>query len=282
MICSFSDPQVQIIYSDHSVNVVRSGDDILVDGATCQGATVTNTGLIDFYDNASGDQKARISLAGGPFAPGLDAGASAEIDFSYTSSILRCDRLVIVGSLESDHIVWGGGANATANLNADETEGIDADLTVLGCVWGGASGEGGSDVLSAAGEAGTGNPAGYLVFLWGGPGDDVLLGGDGPDRIRGGDGADHVTGGGHPDPMLDGGGGPDAIRGGPGRDRILGGGGPDAIRGGARSDGIAGQGRGDLLVGGDGNDVLDGGSGFDTCRGGPGKDKFISCEKIVD
>jgi Ca2+-binding RTX toxin-like protein len=267
--CSFSPPEVQIINSGPSTTVSRSVDDILVDGATCGPggvigiATVTNTGLIHFYDNFGGYQSVKISLAGGPFAPGLDTGASAEIDFTYTSTSL-CDQFWIVGTPGVDYITWGGGLDAAANLNADETEGVDADLTVLGCAWGGASGGGGNDLLSAAGGAGTGNPARYLMRLIGGTGDDVMIGGSGPDHQKGGRGADRLIGGPRSDPDLRGGPGPDVIRGGPGSDDLL------------------GEGKRDLLVGGDGNDVLKGGAGFDTCKGGPGKDKYFTCEKIID
>lgn len=266
--CSFSPPEVQIINSGPNTTVSRSIDDILVDGATCPPlavigmATVTNTGLIHFYDNYGGYQGVTISLAGGPFAPGLDTGPSAEIDFTYTSTAL-CDQVRIEGTPEIDHITWGGGVDAAANLNADETDGIDADLLVLGCAWGGASGGDGNDVLSGAGGAGTGAPASYLMIMQGGPGDDVMLGGAGPDRMKGERGADRLKGEGYSDPLLNGGPGPDIIRGGRGGDTLV------------------GEGGRDLLVGGDGKDYLNGGRGIDTCKGGPGKDKFVSCENVI-
>jgi Ca2+-binding RTX toxin-like protein len=267
-LCSFSPPEVDIINSDPSTKVIRSGDDILIDGATCGDgvtgpATVTNTALIHFYDNFGGHQRGTISLVGGPFAPGLDTGASAEIDFTYTSTNNLCDLLTIAGTPEIDHITWGGGWDAAANLNADEVDGIDADLVVLGCAWCGVSGGKGDDQLSAAGGAGTGNPARYLMRLSGGPGDDVMRGGAGPDRMVGGSGADRLSGGRYSDLLLNGGDGRDHIGGGDGKDRLL---------------GEAGR---DVLVGGDGNDHLDGGPGFDTCKGGAGTDKFISCEKVI-
>ncbi len=262
-----SGSEVSIIFSQSDTTVIRSGDDILVNGSLCGTyafwATVTNTSLIHFYNNGSSTQRITISLAGGPFAPGLDSGPSPEIDFAYGSA-LHCAWLIVEGTPETDYITWGGGESAMANLNADEADGIDADLVAAACAWGGASGGDGNDVLSAAGGAGTGGPAAFSVKLIGGSGDDLMLGGAGPDKMEGEGGADRLRGGGFSDPALKGGAGSDSIKGAGGADRLF------------------GEGGRDLLVGGKGEDRLEGGPGFDTCKGGPGRDKFLSCEMIID
>jgi len=53
------------------VSVRRDGDVILIKGKPCEGATVTNTDLLQFIA-LKGQRAVRLNLAGGPFAPGAD------------------------------------------------------------------------------------------------------------------------------------------------------------------------------------------------------------------
>ncbi len=239
-------PETVITMFDNTSTIVRSGEDIVVDGVAC--ATVTNAHKMVFYDNWGGSgQRGVISLKGGPFTPGLDTGPSPEVNFHYYSTI-ACDYLRIVGSGEREVIRWGSiSGHPTANLNAEETEDIDADVTTSGvCVEPEVVAGGGDDVISAAGGLGTGNPSIIHVFFNGGPGNDKLTGGRNGDFLLGGAGADRIVGGDDDDRVL-----------------------------------LGGDGR-DVVVGGDGNDKLNGGAGYDVCKGGPGADRFVNCEKIVD
>lgn len=256
--CSFEGdtdpPETVITMFDQTSTIVRSGDDIVVDGVAC--ATVTNAYKMVFYDNWGGsDQRGIISLEGGPFTPGLDTGPTPEVNFHYYSTI-ACDDLRIVGANDGDVIRWGWTAgHPTANLNADETEDIDADVTTSGvCVHPEVTAGDGEDVISAAGGLGTGTPSRIDVFFDGGRGPDVLTGGQSGDALLGGPGADRIIGGGDDDRRLDGGDGHDVLIGGVGNDKLHGGG---------------------------GNDKLNGGGGYDVCWGGLGTDRFVKCEKIV-
>ena len=272
--CDYFSNEIHITMGDHT-DIVRSGSDILVDGGSCSEATppqVNATSLIAFYDNfgpVTPTQSVTISLAGGPFSPGLDAGPSPEILFTYYATLNWCDEVRIVGSGDADYLRWGGlyGSSQRANFNANEVSEVDADFIVTGgcilfpLVQGGA----GDDVLSFAGGADTGVVANYRANLEGGPGADVLVGGTNADTLSGGGGADKLNGGGAIDRSLDGGSGNDTVAGGTGDDKKV----------------LGGIGR-DLLLGGPGNDVLNGGPGFDVCKGGPGIDKFVDCEKVVN
>ena len=186
------------------------------------------------------------------------------MDFTYDSTLGLCDILRIVGSSTANHIQWGGNFGAQlANLNADETAGIDADLTAGGCVRVRTMGGLGSDVLRAGGGLGTGTAAHYNVTFYGHAGADILSGGAGGDALYGGPGPDTIAGGDGPDGVLWGEDGNDRVSGGPGDETLNGGAGRDE------------------LIGGDGEDVLKGGPGIDVCRGGRGQDTFIGCETIV-
>jgi len=254
---------------DGTTVVTRSGDDILIDGALCDAlpgeVTVHTMSGINFEDNFGHVQTAVISLANGPFAPGLDIGSSPEMDFTYDSTLNLCDNLKIVGGPASDYVRWGGSFGAqVANLNADEADGIDADLSAGGCVRVRTDGGLGGDVLRAVGGLGTGQEADYFVTFFGGAGADILSGGaNGGDRLYGGPGSDTIAGRAGSDIAL------------------LGEDGNDSVNGGTGSDSLNGGAGRDVLVGGDGADRLNGGTGVDVCRGGPGKDTFVNCETIV-
>jgi Ca2+-binding RTX toxin-like protein len=255
---------MNVVFNDNVI-VGRSGDDLTINGTLCEVepgvATVTTTGLIDLYDNFGGAQIVTFDLTNGPFQPGLEGGATSEIDLETTATGNQCDVIRVVGTGDDDHLRWGTQDGIEwVNLNADETEDIDGDLHVeVGCIKAKAVGGVGADEISAAGGLGTGTTGRFRALFSGGDGPDVLTGGVFGDVLKGDAGADVLSGGNLGD----------ALNGGLGNDRVGGGIGHDTLKG--------AEGR-DLLVAGDGNDVLDGGPGIDTCRGGTGDDTFISCE----
>ncbi len=93
-------------------------------------------------------------------------------------------------------------------------------------------------------------------YVWGAPGDDLLIGTGAPDIIRGLAGAD----------QLQGQNGNDTLYGGDGDDRLFGEGGLNTLYGEAGSD---------ALYGGDANDILDGGTGADWMQGALGADSYF-------
>ena len=250
-ICNFFDSTAHVDGGAGTMVIDRAGDDITVDGATCGDviygtASITNTAVIHVDDNYSNSQGLEISLANGPFAPGLDAGPTPEIDFEYVNHLTACDRVLILGASTADRIQWGRSLDGVvvANLNADEADGIDADFSVaMGCISPTVRGGDGDDVIDGSGGAGTENPAGYFLHLIGGPGRDTLT------VYRYGE--------------LDGGPGADLVTGGKADNRLTGGGGKDKI------------------FGGGGDDVINGGGGYDVCVGGGGTDRFNECEKVT-
>jgi Ca2+-binding RTX toxin-like protein len=138
------------------------------------------------------------------------------------------------------------------NLNAAETTGIDADITLLiGVERLRINGAGGSDNISGAGGAGTGDPFTLPMELTGTSGDDILKGGTAGDQLQGG----------FDDDTLAGGGGSDSLNGGDDADTLKGGGGPDFLH---ATDGVSG------------NDEVFGGKGADTCDADVG-DTVTSC-----
>jgi Ca2+-binding RTX toxin-like protein len=249
---------------DDAVVSVGSGGAILVDGLACGTATVTNTDLVRGNLLAS-DQGFTVDLSGGAFVPGAQTaaeGSSPEIEFEVTAAPEALGpNLRVVGGGGADVIALGTDQGATLlNLNAQEADGIDADLTASGAgfvVF--VEGRGGADTVTATGAAGTIAPLARPLLARGGAGGDVIAGGTSADGLNGGRGRDRLDGGGRADFLV---GGPDA-------DRVLGGRGADELFGRTGPD---------RLLGGRGNDRLRGGRGFDRCSGGPGSDDLDGCE----
>jgi RTX calcium-binding nonapeptide repeat (4 copies) len=218
-----------------SAVIERAGDAIEVNGAPCGAATVNNTDYVYVLDltDPPGNVTMTVSLEGGPLAPGFanESGSSDEMEFSFNldyEGTSLGDKLRVRGSGGSQRIRFGFGSpqsnNRRVNLNANEQDGIDAELTDIAPAtvdsWIVAALSGG-DIISGAGGAGTGG-----VF-------DAplkILGGDGPDRLTGGLKGDHLRGGAGGD-VLTGGAGADVLVGGLGVDRCLGGPGADTLRG---------------------------------------------------
>ena len=119
------------------------------------------------------------------------------------------DTVIVTGSGTSTHV---GGLSAQVTLSG-VTAGRDRLIVVA---------HGDADVVDAS--ALPANAA--LLWIEGGPGDDLLLGGFGPDLLRGGDGDD----------VLIGGPGADTLDGGPGEDVIIDGLGVDRVQSAERVD----------------------------------------------
>ena len=288
----------------------RGGTTILVDGAPCGGATVTNTDLVLFvYDPMGplGKPSITVDLSGGPFAPGLtqEADGSSEIEIWHEfSGFPGADLLRVVGSAGDDPIevieglsegtfgAWldldvGSGLDGEGDIGINFFERFEFDL------------RGGNDRVGLDGTGGFMPP----MVLHGGPGDDVLPDGSHPDEIHGGRGRDMLVGywslfidltqptfigGGGEQPFsgiedvwalsfdngIDGDGRPNLLIGGPGTDFISGRGGGDELVGGEGDDVIDGQGGRDVVEGGPGPDRLSGGKGADTLDGGGDADEL--------
>jgi hypothetical protein len=189
---------------------IQSGDDAGTTATSCGTATVTNTNTINVTGYSDAEQVI-IDLRGGAFAPGFTAesGSSSEIEFNINLGSVpsswaaaATERLVIVGGNGADHVsvvcataVTCG--NRRVNLNADETTGVDFDVTLAGTGFGSPGVEfdlgDGNDTIDT-------DPPGSVQAAFplteiGGAGADLLEGGAGPDTIIGGAGADTIHAG---------------------------------------------------------------------------------------
>jgi hypothetical protein len=176
---------------DGVATLSRDGETILVNGLTCSDggtdATVTNVEIVSFGGDA-GNQRVRIDLSGGRFAPGRfdEPGESDEIEM-FTELTGGTDRVDVLGRDGRDAIVLGtDGLTTRINLNAREGDTVDYDLSldpddVERLV---IRGRGGADLLSAAGSDDTGDVLARPVTLYGGDGRDVLSGGAANDVLN--------------------------------------------------------------------------------------------------
>ena len=135
------------------------------------------------------------------------------------------------------------------------------------------NGEGGNDVLTAAGT----DPGVVRVLFDGGDGNDTITGSQLRDTIRGGDGDDELYGG-DGDDSIQGGDGDDVIDGQDGDDLLMGENGFDTLEGNTGNDQLVGGEDRDLLQGGSGDDVLNGDAGRDTLNGKSGDDTLFGGE----
>jgi Ca2+-binding RTX toxin-like protein len=249
-------------------------------GVQCGSATVTNTDTV-VVTGSTGNETLDIKLYHGPFAPGLTLGdpdGSPEISFDVAMGS-GTDTVVVDGSPTVDSFVLGTGG---INLNASGSD-SDADVTMRGTEHVTLNGFTGSDVVSAAGGWGTGDPYPGPDVLMGGAGFDTITGGPGHDAIWGADNADVIDAGAGND-WIDPGLGPDTATGGPGIDTVSYRGRNPPVR--ITQDGLANDGVQtasrmendniaadiEVLVGGNGNDTLTGGPADNTLIGGPGSD----------
>jgi Ca2+-binding RTX toxin-like protein len=256
------------------VTIVRGPQgEVVAGGVQCFNATVSRIDRIVAVGGAD-HQSVTIDLTGGPFAPGAtpEAVGDGEIEFEVSLGAGE-DRVTIRGSDQTDGIVLGSdGINLNAPIAGTgepdsgpqgEPTG-DADVTVREVEeFMVRSGEGG-DLVSAAGEDGTGDPLQAAVEIDAGLGGDTVEGGLAGDSLLGSAGADGITAGPGDDVLL-GLGGIDTLEGGEDADRLDGGVDDDRLRGGPGDD---------EERGGDGADVFlqDPGDGADVLLGGPGED----------
>ena len=192
-------------------------------------ATVTNTASINVTGDGA-DQAIAIHLDNKGFKPGYNAepGTSDEIEFAVNLGAGTGDVVIIVGTDGINKIDFGQnntmfGIVGRANLNAGESTGIDADVAMINVETVTVLGYGGSDVIRARGKAGSGpDPFGIALYVYGGPGNDIIKGGDAPDYLYGDEGQDKVWGFGNGDVIrLDEGTGGDVGYGGAGTDHAV-------------------------------------------------------------
>ncbi len=311
--CGFADGSVTVTLpadGDTARLVVGTGADegmILfgVGEATavrCGTAAVTTTDTV-VVSGDDGTQEFRISLAGGPFAPGATAepDGSSEIEFAVDLGGGEDDNLTIAGGVAGDHLVVGvDGVNLNAGEAAD-----DVDVTVAGAERLNVEGNADNDLLSGAGGEGTGGAfVDGRLALRGGAGDDSLTGGPGNDILNGGLGADHLDGGPGVDTAsffgapagvsvsLDAG----TTSGGDGADTLVG---LENVTGSAFADTLIGDEGDNVLTGLEGDDTIDGLGGIDaagyllaesavtvdleagTSSGGHGADALTGVENVL-
>jgi Ca2+-binding RTX toxin-like protein len=252
---------------------------------------------------ADGTQSFRISLSGGPFAPGVtvEADGSSEIEFLVDLGEGTDDELTVAGDAVADQIVLGtGGLNVNAAESAD-----DIDVTAAGVERFSLEGNAGNDLLSGGGGEGTGDAviAGRLT-LRGGEDNDTLTGGAGNDVLNGGPGSDHLDGGPGADTAsyfgasagvaasLDAG----TATGGDGADTLVS---LENLTGSAFADALTGDEGDNVLTGLEGDDEIEGLEGEDaagyllapsgvtvdlaagTATGGHGADTLSGIEKVL-
>ena len=269
----------------------------------CGTSTVTNTDTVIINDvtpppgPGGGLATASIDIVpdGGAWGPGFsdEPGASDEIEF-----VINLGAPGSAPGFHGDTVGFDGSASQVAstmvlggdqaNLNADEVDGVDADVVLDGVEAFEFRGNQFNDSVDGSGGAGT-PTAGYegRILAFGRGGNDVLTGGSGGSSLVGSNGNDVLVGSVGGD-GLEGGSGKDVIRGGPANDSLIGGHGSDFILGGsgrdrgwgvAGNDRLRGQADSDDLLGGLDNDRLDGGPGRDGCDGGAGTNALKSCER---
>jgi len=184
-----------------------TGGHIILGGAACDGATVTNTKTIAIH-GGQGSQQLLIDLGYGGFKPGYgnESGTSDEIEFTINLGD-GMDALSITGTNSVDKIDFGQkivqfSPVRKINLNAGETSHVDADVTFSGADYLAVSSYGGNDVIRARGLRGTGgDPITLPLQVYGGTGADIIQGGDSPDTLTGDSGPDQVWGYGSADKL---------------------------------------------------------------------------------
>lgn len=182
--------------SGETAVIHRDGDAIEVSMSSCLSpglvpATVFNTDLID-VNGGAGTQNVGISLVFGTFAPGdaAEAGSSDEIEFDFALGA-GSDFLTVGGAPGNDRIRYGVASGVPkVNLNANETDGIDADVTAAGVDVFFGAGNQGNDAISGMGGRGTGAEFSMPMTLSGSIGNDKLTGGTAADTVTDTDSSD--------------------------------------------------------------------------------------------
>jgi Ca2+-binding RTX toxin-like protein len=244
--CDYIQSSHKVKATIHGSGYVTLGRDnmsrIKFSGIWCDNAaTVYNTDQINVFAG-DGDQALTVNVkANDGFQPGFtdERGSSNEVEISISLGGGDHDLVNIVGEGAADHFVAGRSSGSLGllgrvNANADESSGLDADITlIVGIEQLTLFGNGGADTLSGAGGYGTGES--YVAHMY-------ISGVDGADSLTGGEAADNIYGG-------------------PGMDTLKGGPGPDYLN---SQDGVQGN---DEVFGGIGNDscVTDPGDSKTSC-----------------
>ncbi|HEX8122487.1 MAG TPA: calcium-binding protein, partial [Solirubrobacteraceae bacterium] len=321
--CTHSGTTVTVTFgSDTGGTISRSGTAIVTSDGIATGqcggtATVTNTDTIVVNGDPGDEEDFTIDLGNGPFAPGATAEADTSSEIEFDANLdTGFGVMTVDGTSAADHITIGqvnGAFPAPSftrlNLNANETDGIDADVEFDGFFTTDILGEAGADVLDAGGGEGTGDPGSFST-LYGGDGGDALTVtkntdavpdegndtittvtdgwgsvdynsfGTGPVEVTLQDGTGLAPGGGTA-PGKDGYGTSDTYFGAignvagsddPAGDILNGGPNAEALFGGDGGDTINGGGLDDMLLGGSDADTINGGPGPDDIEGGTGND----------
>ena len=246
---------------------VTGGGEIFQANTPC-GGTVLSTDTIVVNAAHGSYANAGVSLwLHNPFSPGFtnEPGSSDEIEFvvNYTDAGSRYLSLENTNDIGTNpNLVFTVLGGNQINLNAAESDGLDADINVNGMSSG--------TVEVSVGSFQSGVFLDNFVNATGGQGTPETSFSR-PVRLGGAGGVDALTGGGKGDLLL----GRDDV------DLLAGSGGGDRVRGGAGGDSLSGGGGADDLEGGTGADDIDGGSGKDVCRGGPGQDSLKDCETKI-
>jgi Ca2+-binding RTX toxin-like protein len=210
--------------------IVQSG----LGSTPCGAATRTNTDTIAVSSTNAAPHGSifRVGMTV-PFAPGFtdEPGSSDEIEMSFDFSSGGRWYLTPTGMGSSTAFNLALGGNQL-NLNAAETDGVDADAVVNGAFTVFVEGSQAGDTVLGNGGAGTiGPPFATRMVVSSGPGSDLIVGGRRADDLSGGLDADRILGGKGRD-SLKGEGGIDALFGNAGNDKLLGGPGKDRLDGG--------------------------------------------------
>jgi hypothetical protein len=218
---------------------IRQSDGVLLVqsglGSTpCGAATRTNTDTIAVTSTNAAPRGSifRVSMPV-PFAPGFtdEPGSSDEIEMTFDFSSGGRWYLTPTGSRSSTPFNLALGGNLL-NLNAAETDGVDADAAINGAYTVFVEGSLAGDTVLGNGAAGTtGVPFATRMVVSSAAGSDLIIGGSRADDLSGGLDADRILGGKGAD-SLKGEGGIDALFGNKGNDKLLGGPAKDKLNGG--------------------------------------------------
>jgi len=185
-----------------SLNIARlANGHILVTFLWCDNAaTVTNTDKI-IVSGDDGLQSLFIDLANGGYRPGFtnEPGTSDEIEFNINLGG-NFDLVEFEGDSSVQKIDMGQNNSQLLvvqklNLNAGESTGIDADVSLVNVETVSVFARGGDDVIRARGGAGTGpDPFSLFLSIYAGKGNDTIKGGTDGDYLWADAGKDKVWG----------------------------------------------------------------------------------------
>ena len=257
----------------------------------CGTATRFNTDQV-IVNNASASQPLssyfylQIPEAGvtAPNGPGFtnEPGSSDEIEFTLNfgpGGKLAISPLVSTSDPGSPVDLALGGNQI--NLNAGESDGVDADVTLNGVSRVLIYGSDHSDLIN--GNGGSGTPATPFTIPMEvetdltydvDPDTDTIVTGSAGDTVRAGPRSDSITTGDGNDQVLAGA-GDDLIRTGPGADSVQSGDGNDQVFTEAGKDSVLAGPGDDLVFGAGGKDLLRGEQGMDLLAGGHENDRLL-------